>query len=65
MKHFYHVTQCNAMHHLIIKIHTHCYMEKNHFIKQIRKEAGASLNYTLSEYTQWMIYIENHLLRKA
>lgn len=34
-------------------------------IKQIRKEAGASLNDTLSEYTQWMIYIENPLLRKA
>lgn len=40
-------------------------MEKNHFIKQIRKEAGASSNYTLSEYTQWMIYIEHPLLRKA
>lgn len=53
------------MQYLIIKIHTHCYMEKNHFIKQIRKEAGASLNDTLSEYTQWMIYIENPILRKA
>lgn len=63
MKHFYHVTQCNAPSYYqdpYTLLH-----RENHFIKQIRKEAGASLNYTLSEYTQWMTYIENPLLRKA